>query len=333
MNGSRLEAFKRKIASDRLAPQESLFHDQNHLNRVVLEAEKPLYVAPSDFIDEFGRILVVEEEEELAFELPVHLQTSGPEALSKLSAYMRRRFPERLLQCQSLASVSEQVYRAWRSRTRKREAEWGDPEDLGTIPPINNAAVTDDSLKIAPEVPQLAVSPKFLLPNFFIQNLLPNGPALYYSNRPSLLPSHPTNRFTANTAVWSPNERKTFIELYLQNPKNFGKISAHLPYKSCEQCVEFYYRHKKEYRLKQMVASYRKAMVAQRKLILNTSTTLVSSTTTTLVPTTTTTMASMNILPAVSATISSEEESIPKRKIGRPVGRPKNKDKDRERDK
>lgn len=317
MTGSRLEAFRRQIALNRLEPQESLFQDENHLKRQILEADKPLYASPSDFIDEFGRVL------QSPFEMPAHLQTTGPAALQKLSAYMKRRFPERLLQSQALTAVSEQVYTAWRSRTRKREAEWGDPEDLGVIPPINNVIV-DDSQKIAPEVRQFAVDPKFLLPNYFIPNLLPVGSTLYHSNRPSLLPVHPTDRFTANTAVWSPNERKTFIELYLQNPKNFGKISAHLPYKSCEQCVEFYYRHKKEYRLKQMVASYRKAMVAQRKLILNTSNPSGNSSGNSAA-------AAMNILPAVNA--ASEEETVPKKKLGRPVGRPKNKDKDREREK
>lgn len=321
----------------------------------------PIYLRPEDIIDEFGRfkVAVVSKGQDLvskesaessessepksventdiitesvpsadssqsspSFVLPKHLETLGSSAFEKIKSYMKRRFPERLNQCKAFSAVSEQVYTAWRSRTRKREAEWGDPEDLGRI----QNDPRPESIKIAPECPQLAVKPKFLLPSYFITNLLSVGRNLYYSNRPSLLPTtNPTSRFMANTAVWSPSERKTFIELYLQHPKNFGRIAANLPYKSCEQCVEFYYRHKKEYKLKQMVASYRKAMVAQRKLILNTSGNLNSN------PNSNNSN-NLNILPPSNATnsnnsVEEDSSSSGKKRTGRPVGRPKNKEK------
>ena len=346
MSLTRLQAINRKIAQQRLEPEIPIFEDRNHLKRQTVEDLKPLYVCPSDFIDEFGRILIKSDfvneeggnenilEQQETFNMPSHLETSGAAALEKIKNYMKRRFPERLLLSKSLASTSEQVYTSWRSRTRKREAEWGDPEDLGVI--TNDPR--PEEVKIAKVLPQMAVEPKFLLPNYFITNLLSISSKLYYSNRPSMQPILPFSRFNANTAVWSPSERKTFIELYLQNPKNFGRISAHLPYKSCEQCVEFYYRHKKEYRLKQMVASYRKAMVAQRKLILNTSGTLnntnisnnsnsnnvISNNISNNI------MSNMNILPPSSNSntnlIVDDEPVTNKKKTGRPVGRPKNKD-------
>lgn len=357
LSSTRLQAINRKIAQQRLEPEIPIFEDRNHLKRQTVEDLKPLYVCPSDFIDEFGKILIkndflneeggegdsenIFDEEQESFDMPSHLETSGAAALEKIKNYMKRRFPERLLLCKSLASTSEQVYTSWRSRTRKREAEWGDPEDLGVI--TNDPR--PEEVKIAQVLPQMAVEPKFLISNYFITNLLSISSKLYYSNRPSIQPTQPFSRFNANTAVWSPSERKIFIELYLQNPKNFGRISAHLPYKSCEQCVEFYYRHKKEYRLKQMVASYRKAMVAQRKLILNTSgtsnTTNNSNNSSNNNNSNTVTsnnnnnntsniLSNMNILPPSSNSntnlIVDDEPVTNKKKTGRPVGRPKNKD-------
>lgn len=366
---TRLQAIKLKIAQQRVEHEIPIFEDRNHLKRQSVEDFKPLYVCPSDFIDEFGRILIKNESsgtgvvgEDTAndsstnnennssnsstyetFKMPSHLETSGATALEKIKNYMKRRFPERLLQCKSLASTSEQVYTSWRSRTRKREAEWGDPEDLGVI---SNDPRPEEA-KIAKVLPQMAGEPKFLMPNYFISNLLSISSKLYYSNRPSMNPIQPFSRFQANTAVWSPSERKTFIELYLQNPKNFGRISAHLPHKTCEQCVEFYYRHKKEYRLKQMVASYRKAMVAQRKLILNTSGTL--NTNNIMTGSNSNLLSNVNILPPSTTSTNTnnnnnnnnntsintntnvivDDEPVVttnKKKTGRPVGRPKNKD-------
>lgn len=332
---ARFHLISRKIAQLRVNNELPEFKDNN--NEIILkkaemfEDVKPLYCSPSDFIDEYGRFKpsidsVHTQNISSTFDMPRHLQTDGLNAIEKIKNYMKKRFPERLLQSRSLAATSAQVYTAWRSKTRRREAEWGDPEDLGRIPDD----LRPEETKIAPEIIQRAVEPKFLLPNYFIANHLALSSKLYYSNRPTLNPSSPFSLFNANSAVWSPSERKTFIELYLQHPKNFGRISAHLPNKSCEQCVEFYYRHKKEYKLKQMVASYRKAMVAQRKLILNTS----GGNGVGNVNISTNTLSNMNILPITQSNLSiideegsSNNNSTSRKKTGRPVGRPKSKDK------
>lgn len=350
---ARFHLISRKIAQIRLNNEDCAlptFKDNN--NEIILKKSeifediKPLYCCPSDFIDEFGRFKSSSDDSGLSgassstFEMPSHLQTEGLLAIEKIKKYMIKRFPERLLQIRSFSTASEQVFTAWRSRTRRREAEWGDPEDLGKI---SNDPRPEEA-KIAPEIDQLAIDPKFLLPRYFIPNL---SSRLYHSNRPTMQPTSPFSRFDANTAVWSPSERKTFIELYLQNPKNFGRISAHLPLKSCEQCVEFYYRHKKEYKLKQMVASYRKAMVAQRKLILNTAgnggngtgggavvnaagnmnilpmSQALSNSTNTI----TTTNNNLMIVDEDSGNNPPPTGSSSRKRTGRPVGRPKSKDK------
>lgn len=346
---ARLHFLSRKIAQIRLNNEEyPLPTFQDNSNEIILKKAKifediePLYCSPSDFIDEFGRFKKGIDNDSVddptndtssTFEMPRHLQTEGLLAIEKIKRYMKRRFPERLLQIRNFSTTSEQVFTAWRSRTRRREAEWGDPEDLGKISNDPRPEV----VKIAPEIGQMAIDPKFLLPRYFIPNL---SSRLYHSNRPTMQPSSLFSRFDANTAVWSPSERKTFIELYLQNPKNFGRISAHLPQKSCEQCVEFYYRHKKEYKLKQMVASYRKAMVAQRKLILNTTGNAISNTSSgaalnvnilpmsQAMPNAVNTSTNNNNLMAVDEDSGSNPStSASRKKTGRPVGRPKSKDK------
>lgn len=259
------------------------------------ETKLPLYISPSDFIDEFGRIKTTSstttqsQSETQANEDPVAIR-------ERIIAYMKKRFPERLQQCKSLASLSHQVYTAWRSRTRRREAEWGDPDNLGlpsekahTSATFYGPGTAVNTMggrggwrnALAKHLPdQQGVEPKTLLPSFFIPCPLAIGNRLYHSTEPTTTPSTVTvaSSFTANMAIWSPSEKKTFIELYLQHPKNFGRIAAHLPFKSSEQCVEFYYRNKKEFKLKQMVVSYRRAMVAQRKMILNTTTTTITTT-------------------------------------------------------
>lgn len=360
----RLQALKRQIFLNRPELDLLLINNENKNIKIKKELiEEVLYTRPSDFIDEFGRILETDVskvmETKLEACLPKHLQTSGLESFEKLKNYMKKRFPERLVQCQALASVSEKVHKAWRSKTRKREAEWGDPEDLGVI--SNDLRLME--FKSAPELPQMEIEAKFLLPRYFVPMPLAVGSKLYFSNRPIMVPTQIFSYFTANTAIWSSAERKTFIELYLQNPKNFGRIAAHLPYKSCEQCVEFYYRHKKEYRLKQMVASYRKAMVAQRKMILNTQIPLSSTNTNTsnnnnslnmnILPMNsrinTNTLNNLNTVTLINTSINNvvvdDETTIDttttettttmetiaittnfRKKTGRPVGRPKNKD-------
>lgn len=328
-SSARFEALKRRIAKDKFSSTTSTFVGSTPTEKfVTFDEEIPLYRAPSDFINEFGRVL--------SHLSALHLETDLA-SHAKLSQYMKRRFPERLLQCRALASSSAQLYTSWRSRTRKREAEWGDPEDLGIIStPANsvhftpsfteaNAKEDEGEADFVTTSVQVGAEPKFLLPSFFVPVITTSSSRLYYLNQPTLTPSNPLSLFSANSAIWSPSERKIFIELYLQFPKNFARIAANLPNKSCEQCVEFYYRHKKEYKLKQMVASYRKAMVAQRKMIPNSSTTTSEN----LVIDDDSGSANSNLIDGTTTTTSNNSTINRRKTTGRPVGRPKNKDKDK----
>lgn len=220
-------------------------------------AQLPLYIKPADFIDPFGNILPdrVEPARTVSFE------AANPRKYDLIKNYLKKRYPQRQAMAKQLASLAVQVDRAWRLRNRRREAEWGDPEDLGvpfsSIKSANSLAgghVGHKSWKdaLAEWVPeQEAVQVKRLLPSIFV------------------VVNKDQQKSKKTTPIWSPEERKIFIEMYLQYPKNFARISAYLPYKSCEQCVQFYYLHKRQYRLKQMVVSYRRAIVAQRRLTLS----------------------------------------------------------------
>ncbi|KAJ2668272.1 DNA-binding protein snt1 [Coemansia sp. RSA 1085] len=53
---------------------------------------------------------------------------------------------------------------------------------------------------------------------------------------------------------WTQNEVSAFIAAYLTYPKEFGKIAAHIPHKSMNECVLFYYRNKKQLKLKELEA-------------------------------------------------------------------------------
>lgn len=215
----------------------------------------PLYIKPADFIDPFGNILPERTQ--------APTTVANPQKYDLIKNYLKKRFPQRQAMAKQLASLAVQVDRAWRLRNRRREAEWGDPEDLGvpissmkTANSLAGGHVGHKSWKdaLAEWVPeQEAIQVKRLLPSVFV---VVNKDVIETGSKKT-------------TPIWSPEERKIFIEMYLQYPKNFARISAYLPYKSCEQCVQFYYLHKRQYRLKQMVVSYRRAMVAQRRLTLS----------------------------------------------------------------
>ena len=58
------------------------------------------------------------------------------------------------------------------------------------------------------------------------------------------------------TNPWSVSEVRRFIELYCQFPGDFARISAGLPFKSCRECVAFYYRYKLQLRLRPRAYHY-----------------------------------------------------------------------------
>ncbi|KAJ2611259.1 DNA-binding protein snt1 [Coemansia sp. RSA 1365] len=53
---------------------------------------------------------------------------------------------------------------------------------------------------------------------------------------------------------WTQAEVSAFVTAYLTYPKQFGRIAAHVPHKSMNECVLFYYRNKKPLRLKELEA-------------------------------------------------------------------------------
>ena len=82
-------------------------------------------------------------------------------------------------------------------------------------------------------------------------------------------PVHATRLHTlVNT--WRESEKKLFLEKFLSFPKNFRKIASYLPYKSVNDCVEYYYRTKKQMNYKDLVKEQnaqkkKKAQEAQAK--------------------------------------------------------------------
>jgi len=82
-------------------------------------------------------------------------------------------------------------------------------------------------------------------------------------------PVHSTRLHTlVNT--WQESEKKLFLEKFLSFPKNFRKIASYLPYKTPNDCVEYYYRTKKQLNYKDLVKEQnalkkKKAAEAQAK--------------------------------------------------------------------
>ncbi|KAJ2346054.1 DNA-binding protein snt1, partial [Coemansia sp. RSA 2673] len=68
---------------------------------------------------------------------------------------------------------------------------------------------------------------------------------------------------------WTQAEVSAFVAAYLTHPKEFGVIAACIPHKSMNACVQFYYRNKKQLRLKALEAKAnrraRRAVPAARR--------------------------------------------------------------------
>lgn len=338
------------------------------------DAHFPLYIQPADFITVFGRIREdratkktqsettedAEKEQVVLKDSPAQQDSTTMQdqaTMLRIKQYMQRRFAERRTLCRELATLSARMEKDWHGRVRKREAEWGDPEDLGVpsdLHPASNPYNTPAQSYAHPQeteagatgvVPHGAHAASGVAgPGYYpgaaghvkgwrnaLAQWIPVQEAL---RAKCLLPAvffpvwreRPMTGLQRELAhpVWSSDEKKIFIELYLQHPKNFARIAAHLPFKSCEQCVQFYYQHKKEYRLKQMVASYRRAMVVQRRMILNTQAAANSGAESV---STTTAPSEDSVSVSVSASASDSLSTTTRRtgKTGRSVGRPKNK--------
>ncbi|CAG8444982.1 3573_t:CDS:2 [Funneliformis caledonium] len=65
---------------------------------------------------------------------------------------------------------------------------------------------------------------------------------------------------------WTNQEREDFYELFKSFPKKFGKVAEHLKDKSANDCVIYYYRNKKELKLKELIPKNGRG---QRTIALN----------------------------------------------------------------
>ena len=57
-----------------------------------------------------------------------------------------------------------------------------------------------------------------------------------------------------DAGVWASEEEQLFVQAYLTSPKQFGRIAAQIPHKTPEQCVLYYYLHKKEINFKGLMS-------------------------------------------------------------------------------
>ncbi len=65
------------------------------------------------------------------------------------------------------------------------------------------------------------------------------------------------------TGHWSEVERKAFMELFLQYPKDFRRIALQLPGRTSGDCVAFFYKHQK---LDEFANVRRKQQLKKRKV-------------------------------------------------------------------
>ncbi len=240
---------------------------EEHLNGPV---KLPIYFKPADIIDEQGNLLI-KDPKHSSNELEDNAEiTAAIKSSEKIKNYLKKRFSQRAALARQQASLAAHLDTLWRTRNRRREADWGDPEDLG-VPAVGGIAGhvagktwRDALCEWIPE--QESVRVKTLIPSIYIRQCLRKESR--ESTETARIDTVRIDTATSNNVQWSDEEKKTFIELFLQFPKNFARISAALPLKSTEQCVQFYYLNKQRYRLKQMVVSYRRAMAGQRRLTL-----------------------------------------------------------------
>ncbi|KIY47432.1 hypothetical protein FISHEDRAFT_45420 [Fistulina hepatica ATCC 64428] len=88
-----------------------------------------------------------------------------------------------------------------------------------------------------------------------------NGAVDYTFDSDNLLVDDPHEHFATHTGIydWTEEEKAIMLEHYGNTPKQFGLIADHLPYKTAEQCVQYYYLHKKK------LVNFRKAVNKRKR--------------------------------------------------------------------
>ncbi|GAX73612.1 hypothetical protein CEUSTIGMA_g1063.t1 [Chlamydomonas eustigma] len=69
--------------------------------------------------------------------------------------------------------------------------------------------------------------------------------------------------FDRGVKAWTEEEKQTFMEKFLQYPKDFGRIASYLPNRSAGDCVAFFYKHQK---LEEFAAVRRKQQLKKRRV-------------------------------------------------------------------
>ncbi|KAJ1815607.1 DNA-binding protein snt1, partial [Coemansia sp. RSA 2598] len=116
------------------------------------------------------------------------------------------------------------------------------------------------SQRTAAVIPPMALSPKerAMLRVDNNNHRIEDPMTFYHARVPA--PSDPEYRRVAYAnngdvdRYWTQTEVGQFVAAYLAHPKQFGRIAAAIPYKSMNDCVLFYYRNKKQLRLKELEA-------------------------------------------------------------------------------
>lgn len=63
------------------------------------------------------------------------------------------------------------------------------------------------------------------------------------------LVENPQEYYAVNTGIddWTDEEKRIFLDKFAQYPKQFGMIAQFIPHKTANQCVDYYYLHKKRH--------------------------------------------------------------------------------------
>ncbi|KAJ1728840.1 DNA-binding protein snt1, partial [Coemansia biformis] len=127
------------------------------------------------------------------------------------------------------------------------------------------------SQRTAAIIPDMVADPKqrVLLQFNNSSHLIEDPMTFYHAKVPEAGTSQHKRVAYANNGdtgrYWTQAEASAFVTAYLTYPKQFGKIAAHIPHKTMNDCVLFYYRNKKPLRLKELEAKANRAARRSRQ--------------------------------------------------------------------